>query len=215
MTPVVYDAGVLVAADRNVRAVRADHRVRLEAGIIPVVPAPVVAQASRSAAQVQLRRLLRGCDILPLTEQQAHAAGELMGRAATRDIVDAVVARTAADLHADVITGDRTDNPPPPPSRREQPDHRPIEAPAGQNANRYNIRICRIERVPASHSYAEASISIRDQQCRERYVAGRWYPTLGWARSPTRRSRTVRCARPLSIRRVSGAGKSAGQRAGT
>jgi hypothetical protein len=25
-----------------------------------------------------------------------------------------------------------------------------------------------------------ASISIRDQQCRERYVAGRWYPILGW-----------------------------------
>ena len=109
MTPVVYDAGVLVAADRNVRAVRADHRVRLEAGIIPVVPAPVVAQASRSAAQVQLRRLLRGCDILPLTEQQAHAAGELLGRTATGDVVDAVVAWTAADLHANVVTGDRAD----------------------------------------------------------------------------------------------------------
>jgi hypothetical protein len=31
---------------------------------------------------------------------------------------------------------------------------------------------CRCERVPPSHSYAEASISIRDQQCHERYVAG-------------------------------------------
>src|SRR5580704_9597168 len=109
MTSVVYDAGVLVAADRNTRSVWAEHRVRLEAGIIPVVPAPVIAQVSRSPAQVQLRRLLRGCDIIPLTEQQAHAAGELMGRAATRDVVDAVVARTAADLHADVITGDRAD----------------------------------------------------------------------------------------------------------
>ncbi len=109
MIPVVYDAGVLVAADRNVRAVWADHRVRLEAGIIPVVPAPVIAQVSRSPAQVQLRRLLRGCDVLPLTEPQAHAAGELLGSAATRDIVDAVVARTAADLHADVVTGDRDD----------------------------------------------------------------------------------------------------------
>lgn len=57
MTPLVYDTGVLVAADRNVRAVWADHWVRLEAGIIPVVPAPVIAQASRSPAQVQLRRL--------------------------------------------------------------------------------------------------------------------------------------------------------------
>jgi predicted nucleic acid-binding protein len=109
MTPVVYDAGVLVAADRNSRPVWADHRVRLEAGIIPVVPAPVIAQVSRSPSQVQLRRLLRGCDINPLTEQQAHAAGELMGRAATRDITDAVVARTAADLHADVITSDHAD----------------------------------------------------------------------------------------------------------
>jgi hypothetical protein len=109
MTPVVYDAGVLVAADRNVRAVWADHRVRLEAGIIPVVPAPVIAQVSRSPAQVQLRRLLRGCEIISLTEQKAHAAGELMGSAATRDVVDAVVAQTAADLRADVVTGDRAD----------------------------------------------------------------------------------------------------------
>jgi PIN domain len=109
MTPVVYDAGVLVAADRNVRQVWAEHRIRLEAGIIPLVPAPVVAQVSRSPAQVQLRRLLRGCDIIPLTEQKAHAAGELMDRAATRDVVDAVVAQTAADLRADVVTGDRAD----------------------------------------------------------------------------------------------------------
>lgn len=105
MTPVVYDAGVLVAADRNVRAVWADHRIRLEAGIIPVVPAPVIAQVIR----VQLRRLLRGCQIASLTEQKAHAAGELMGRAATRDVVDAAVAQTAADLRADVVTGDRAD----------------------------------------------------------------------------------------------------------
>jgi predicted nucleic acid-binding protein len=109
MTPVVYDTGVLVAADRSVRAVWADHRIRLEAGIIPVVPAPVVAQASRSPSQVQLRRLLRGCEILPLTEQQAHAAGALMGRVATHDVVDAVVAQTAADLHADIVSGDYAD----------------------------------------------------------------------------------------------------------
>ena len=81
MTPVVYDAGVLVAADRNVRQVWAEHRVRLEAGIIPVVPAPVVAQVSRSPAQAQLRLLLRGCEVAPLTERGAHAAGQLLGQA--------------------------------------------------------------------------------------------------------------------------------------
>jgi len=107
--PVVYDAGVLVAADRNTRSVWAEHRVRLEAGIVPVVPAPVVAQVSRSPAQVQLRRLLQGCEVVNLTEERAHAAGQLLGRTSSRDVVDAVVAATAAELRADVVTGDRAD----------------------------------------------------------------------------------------------------------
>jgi hypothetical protein len=109
MTPVVYDAGVLVAADRNVREVWADHRVRLEAGVVPVVPTPVVAQVSRSPSQVQLRRLLRGCDVVALTEPMAHAAGQLLGRARSADVVDAVVVQVAAGLRADVVTGDRGD----------------------------------------------------------------------------------------------------------
>jgi hypothetical protein len=109
VTPVVYDAGVLVAADRNARGVWAEHKVRLESGIVPEVPAPVVAQVSRSPAQVQLRRLLRGCEVVPLTEQDAHSAGRLLGRAGSSDVVDAVVACTAAALHADVVTGDRAD----------------------------------------------------------------------------------------------------------
>jgi predicted nucleic acid-binding protein len=109
VNPVVYDAGALIAADRNDRQLWADHRVHLEAGIIPAVPAPVIAQASRSPAQVQLRRLLRGCEIVALTEQAAHAAGHLLGRAGTSDIADAAVARAAADRHADVVTSDPRD----------------------------------------------------------------------------------------------------------
>lgn len=109
MNPVVYDAGMLVAADRNVRAIWAEHRVRLEAGIVPLVPAPVVAQVSRSLNQVQLRRLLRGCQVTVLTERDAHSAGYLLGKAGTRDVVDAVVAHTAAQLDADVVTSDPAD----------------------------------------------------------------------------------------------------------
>ena len=109
MTPIVYDAGVLVAADRDVRSIWAEHRVRLEAGIVPVVPAPVVVQVSHSPTQVQLRRLLRGCEVVSLTEQRAHFAGRLLGRAGSRDVVDAVVAATATELQADVVTGDRAD----------------------------------------------------------------------------------------------------------
>jgi hypothetical protein len=109
MTPVVYDAGVLVAADRNVREIWADHKVQLQAGVVPVVPAPVVAQVSRSPSQVQLRRLLRGCEVVALTEAMAHAAGQLLGRARTADVVDAVVVQVASGLRADVVTGDRGD----------------------------------------------------------------------------------------------------------
>lgn len=74
-----------------------------------MVPAPVVVQVSRSPTQVQLRRLLRGCDVVSLTEQRAHLAGRLLGRAGSRDVVDAVVAATAAELRADVMTGDHAD----------------------------------------------------------------------------------------------------------
>jgi len=108
MTPVVYDAAVLVAADRNTRSIWVEHRVRLEAGIVPVVPSPVVVQVSRLPTQVQLR-LLRGCEVVSLTEQRAHSAGRLLGRAGSRDVVDAVVADTAAELRADVVTGDRAE----------------------------------------------------------------------------------------------------------
>ena len=54
MKPVVYDAGALVAADRSERSFWADHKARLEMGMVPIVPAPVVAQVSRSARQAQL-----------------------------------------------------------------------------------------------------------------------------------------------------------------
>ena len=109
MTPVVYDAGVLVAADWNARRVWADHKVRLEEGIVPAVPAPAVVQVSRSPSQVQLRRLLRGCEVVTLTEQRAHAAGQLLGRAGSADVANAAVAQIAAELLADVVTSDRPD----------------------------------------------------------------------------------------------------------
>lgn len=108
MTATVYDAGALIAAERNDRDFWADHRVRLESGW-PVVPSPVVAQVSRSPRQVQLHRLLRGCEVSDLTEQLAHAAGRLLGRAGRSDVVDAVVAEAAIAQGADIVSSDRRD----------------------------------------------------------------------------------------------------------
>jgi hypothetical protein len=104
--PVVYDAGVLVAAERGERRVWAEHRVRLEAGHAPLVPAPVVAQVSRVPVQVQLRRLLRGCEVVAFAEADAHQAGTLLGKSRTVDVVDASVAVLAIQRQADVISGD-------------------------------------------------------------------------------------------------------------
>jgi hypothetical protein len=109
MRPVVYDAGVLIAADRSERQIWAEHRVRLESGIVPLVPAPVVAQVSRSPNQAQMRRLLRGCEIVPFAEADAHHAGALLGNAGSRDVVDASVVALAIGRRADIQSGDAKD----------------------------------------------------------------------------------------------------------
>jgi predicted nucleic acid-binding protein len=106
---VVYDAGVLVAADRNDRAIWAEQRVRLSAGIVPLVPANVVAQVSRSNRQVQLRRFLRGCEVVPFDEASAHGAGALLARSGTADVVDASVVEVASRTHAEIVTMDSHD----------------------------------------------------------------------------------------------------------
>ncbi|MBS1827990.1 MAG: PIN domain-containing protein [Acidobacteria bacterium] len=87
----------------------AEHRVRLELGICPLVPAPVVAQVSRSPQQVQLRRFLAGCTIVPLAEKDAHAAGSLLAKTRTTDVVDAVVVTVALRNKATILTGDTAD----------------------------------------------------------------------------------------------------------
>jgi hypothetical protein len=106
---VVYDAGLLVAADRNDREVWADHRARLEVGVVPVSTAPVVAQVSRSPRQVQLRRFLRGCDIVGFTREEPHEVGALLSQTGTSDVVDAHVVLTASRGRSTVLTSDKQD----------------------------------------------------------------------------------------------------------
>ncbi len=106
---VVYDAAVLVNADKNNRSAWAEHKARLELGLIPSVPTVVIAQVSRSPQQVQLRRFLTGCAVVPLDETEAHEAGRLLGRTRTVDIVDAVVVTVAVRKQAIILTGDPAD----------------------------------------------------------------------------------------------------------
>ena len=74
-----------------------------------MVPAPVVTQVSRSPKQAQIRRLLRGCEVVAFDEAAAHAAGALLGKARTRDVVDASVAELAIRKLADIVSDDAKD----------------------------------------------------------------------------------------------------------
>ncbi len=106
---IVYDAGVLIAAERNDRTVWAEHRARLELGVVPVTTAPVVAQVSRSGRQAQLRRFLRGCDVLGFAPTDAHAIGALLGATGSTDVVDAHVVWIAGTSGASVLSSDTDD----------------------------------------------------------------------------------------------------------
>lgn len=109
MISVVYDAAVLVAADKNERQAWADHKARLELGIVPSVPSPVLAQVSRSSQQVHLRRFLIGCEVVSFGENDAHEAGRLLARTRTVDVIDACVVTLAVHQNAIILTSDIDD----------------------------------------------------------------------------------------------------------
>lgn len=68
----VYDAGALVAADRQGRKIWTLHYTSLRGGSFPVVPTPALVQVYRDGArQVNLARLLKGCHELPLDGELA------------------------------------------------------------------------------------------------------------------------------------------------
>jgi hypothetical protein len=105
----IYDTGALLAAEASDRTMWALHKATLRRGLIPMVPAPVLAQAWRGGPQPQLSRLLKGCEVDPLSEQAARAAGVACAASATSDIVDAAVVVDAVSRHALVVTSDPRD----------------------------------------------------------------------------------------------------------
>jgi predicted nucleic acid-binding protein len=107
---VVYDTGALLAAERNKPALWEFHVEVLAAGVRPIVPVVVLAQAWRGGPQHNLSRLLRGCRVLPDTEDIGRAAGTACAATATSDVVDAIVVATAVRLGgALVVTSDPSD----------------------------------------------------------------------------------------------------------
>ena len=109
MSGVTYDTGALIAAEAGRPDLWGLHKRVLQRGIRPMVPAGVLAQAWRGGPQVQLSRLLRGCQIEPLGETRARLAGRACAVAGSSDIVDASVVVGALVRRDLVVTSDGGD----------------------------------------------------------------------------------------------------------
>lgn len=112
MNGITFDAGGLIALDRNDRRVIALIARATERGARITIPTTALAQAMRSPArQARLSRLIRQAetDVMALNGPDATAVGLLLARTATADIVDAHVVVCARRAGQAVVTSDARD----------------------------------------------------------------------------------------------------------
>jgi predicted nucleic acid-binding protein len=103
----VYDSGALIAIDKREAAALRRHETRLYELDHVIVPAPVAAQVVRDPRrQARLMLALRGCDVVPFGPDQVTPVGTLLAGAGTSDVIDGLVAVTAALSEAAVVTTD-------------------------------------------------------------------------------------------------------------
>ena len=112
MNGLTFDAGGLIALDRNDRRVLTLIARAAERGMRITIPATALSQAIRNPArQARLSRLIRqvGTDLIPLDGPDATAVGLLLARTRTADVVDAHVAICAQRAGQAVVTSDADD----------------------------------------------------------------------------------------------------------
>ncbi len=110
--PVVLDAGALIAIERGDDRMTALLAASQSTPVRFLVPAAVVAQVWRDGArQTRLARFLKTpqVEVLPLSAEQARAAGVLCGLTGKRDVVEASVVIAAREHKAPVVTSDPDD----------------------------------------------------------------------------------------------------------
>jgi hypothetical protein len=106
----VLDSGALIALDKNDRAMWRRLKAAVLAKSVPVSHGGVVGQAWRGGGprQALLVRALEGIDIRPLDDRLGRAAGELLARAGSADVIDAAIVLLADDGD-DIVTSDPED----------------------------------------------------------------------------------------------------------
>lgn len=104
MAGVTYDSGALIAGERNDRRMWALHVGFLAEEVVPVLPAPVLAETWRGGArQASLARMVAGCDVEEMNADQARRVGQLVGRSGHGDVVDVTVVEGAIRRGGDVV----------------------------------------------------------------------------------------------------------------
>jgi hypothetical protein len=105
----VFDAGALIALERNDRALWTALKLAALAGDDVVVPSTVLAQVWRNRpSQALLAKALPHCAIASF-DRLARQVGELCARAGTHDICDAHVALVATGAESFLYTSDPKD----------------------------------------------------------------------------------------------------------
>jgi len=106
---VVFDAGGLIALERNDRRVFSILDTALEDGDRIIVPGHRPRQVIRNPArQVRLWRMIQfgKTEVIPLDGSQAQAVGALLARTSTSDITDAHVVICAQTAGYAIVTSD-------------------------------------------------------------------------------------------------------------
>jgi predicted nucleic acid-binding protein len=106
----VLDSGALIALEKNDRVMWRRLKASLLALSVPVSHGGVVGETWRGGGprQALLARALDAIDIRPLDEKLGRAAGELLARAGTADVIDAALVLLADDGD-DIVTSDPGD----------------------------------------------------------------------------------------------------------
>ncbi|MCY4621848.1 MAG: hypothetical protein OXD34_08460 [bacterium] len=93
----VLDAGALIQVDRGNQEVLSAIKAAFDKGEAVHVPTGVIGQAWRHPdRQALLSQTLKRCKEVDLDGAMARAGGQLCGRTATSDVIDASVALAAA-----------------------------------------------------------------------------------------------------------------------
>ncbi len=106
----VLDAGALIALERGDRAMWTRMEGAHRAGRPPITHGGVIGQVwrGRGSRQALLSRAISGIEVRPLDADLGRAAGKLLARAKTNDVIDAALVLVASENDV-IVTSDPAD----------------------------------------------------------------------------------------------------------